>query len=381
MSKFISLLSCFLFLSITAFSQSRSQLEDERNRLIEKIEQTSNKLNQTSSSKKATLEDLKAIENQIDSRKELIENINAQLKSADAAISNNKDKIDSLETNLKNIQEQYYKLAQKIYVRHLSNNTWAYLFSSSSLNEAFLRWRYSKQFESYVEQKIQQINKITNAIASRNTSIEEEKEYVSKLLKEEKKNYNQLEKDLKKKDDILAQLKKEEASLTKALDTQKKQREKLNAEIERIILAELSKKKTNNSTSVGIVKNKVTWPGKGYISGKFGKQAHPTLRNVTINNNGIDITAPKPGSPVSSVAEGVVIGVTQIPNYDNMVIIQHGKYYSVYSRLLHVIVKKDDQVFAGQTIGRLNNDPQPILHFELWEGKNKLNPEKWLKPN
>jgi septal ring factor EnvC (AmiA/AmiB activator) len=382
MRELIKIGLCFsLFLATACLlsGQSRSQLEDERNRIIEQIEQTSKNLEKTSSNKKATLSDLKAIENQIKNRKKLIENIQKQLRKADYTIANNAVKLDSLDGNITHLDEQYQKLARSMYLRELAGNKWAYVFSASSVNDAFLKWRYSKQFEAYAIQKTDQVLSLKGKINDKTDSVKEEKTYIQKLLADEKRSYKKLENDQRRKDEILAKLKKEESGLKKDLSKKKKQRERLNREIERIILAELSKASESSVVSADIKNNKLAWPAKGYISAKFGNQPHPTIKNVRINNNGIDISCKK-SAPVSAAANGRVISVTTIAGYGNMVILKHGSdYYSVYSKLAHIIVKKDEKIQTGQTIGRLGNENAPELHFEFWKGKEKLNPVKWLK--
>ncbi len=382
--RLFSLILIFTISVAFCSAQSRSDLEEKRSKIIEQIEQTSKNLEATKSNKKATLKDLKAIENQIKNRKELMQNIQEQIKTADQAIASNDIKIDSLNQDMLQLDNQYKQLVRNIYLRERAGNKWAYIFSASSVNDAFLRWRYSKQYEAYTRQKTDQFTTLKGNINSKTNSILEEKKYVEELLIDEKRNFVQLEKDQKKKDEILAKLKKEESSLRADLSKQKNQRESLNKEIEKIIIAELSrakKKKSsspNSSTPTGIKYKNLSWPAKGYVSGKFGSQRHPTLKNVKINNNGIDITCKK-SAPVSVVADGTVIGITTIPGYDNMVIVQHGQYYSVYSKLAHVDVQKEDQLKAGQKLGRLSDDDAPELHFEFWDGKKKLDPQKWLK--
>lgn len=371
------------FLVVTNISaQNRNQLEQQRSKIIEQIEQTTKSLEATKSNKKATLKDLKAIENQIANRKKLIQNIKEQIKAADNAIALNDTKIDSLNEDLMQLDIQYKQLARNMYLREIASNKWAYILSASSVNNAFLRWRYSKQYESFTRQKTDQFTTLKGNISTKTNTILEEKKYVELLLKDEKRNFEQLEQDQKKKDEILANLKNEESSLRADLSKKKKQRESLNQEIEKIILAELSrarKKESNAEDTPGsIAKKNLSWPAKGYVSGKFGSQQHPTLKNVKINNNGIDIIC-KTSATVSVVADGIVIGITSIPGYDNMVIVQHGRYYSVYSKLAHVIVKKDEKLKTGQTLGRLNESSAPELHFEFWDGKKKLDPQQWLK--
>ena len=378
LSSTILLIICIVF---SGYGQSRTQLEDERNRIIEQIEQTSKDLEKTSTNKNTTLKDLKAINNQIKNRKQLIQNIKTQIKNADQAIAKNSGKISALDGDISDLDDQYKKLVRNMYLRDLAGNKWAYIFSASSVNDAFLRWRYSKQYEAFSRQKTEQVLNQKGNINSNTETIKEEKVYVQKLLADEKKNYAKLEQDQKKKDKILDKLKDEESNLKKDLGKKKKEREKLNKEIEKIILAELSKDKTEVAAvvSADISNKRLAWPVKGYISGKFGNQPHPTIKNVRINNNGIDISCKK-SSPVTAVAEGKVISVTTIPGYGNMVIIKHGaEYYSVYSKLAHIIVKKGETMQAGQTIGRLENEDNPELHFEFWKGKEKLNPAEWLK--
>lgn len=364
------------------FSQTRDQLEKQRNDLIKSIEKTSENIEKNASNKSATMKDLKAIESQIHNRKKLIKNINQQLSSADAQITNNTKAIDSLERKIETMKGQYAQVLRVNYIKSLSESKWSYIFSAESLNSAFLRWRYSKQFEQYVDQRSKEIADLSVRIEENSTSIKEEKKYINLLLADEKESYSQLEKDQKKKDAILKKLKKDESKLKAKLAKQQKDREKLNQAIESIILAELAKSKekktTTTTTSRNISKRHIRWPVQGYVSSKFGNQPHPTIKSLTINNNGIDITT-SGKRDVVAVADGKVIGVTSIPGYDYMVIIQHGKYYSVYSKLISVEVEKDENITAGKRIGLLSNENNADLHFELWENKRKLNPEEWLQ--
>jgi len=377
--KFAVLLMILCCTAGSISAQSRSQLEDERNKIIEQIELTSKNLEKASSNKNATLSDLKAINNQIKNRKKLIENIQKQLSKADNTIAGNAEKIKSLDGDITDLDPQYKNLASKMYIRQLAGNKWAYILSSSSVNDAFLRWRYSKQFEAYAINKTKQVQSIKGKINDKTESVLEEKTYIQKLLADEKKSYKKLEKDQSRKDEILKKLKKEEANLKKDLTKKRKQREKLNKEIEKVILNELSKSKESTALSADIKNKRLAWPAQGFIASKFGNQPHPTIKNVRINNNGIDIACKK-SAPVSAAADGKVISVTSIPGYGDMVIVKHGsEYYSVYSKLAHIIVKKNDVVATGQTIGRLSDETAPELHFEFWKGKEKLDPGKWLK--
>ena len=163
-----------LLLASNVVGQNRKQLEDRRSKIIEQIEQTTKNLEATASNKTATLKDLKAIENQIKNRKALIQNIQEQIKAADNAIAKNDTKIDSLNSDMLQLDMQFKQLARNMYLREKASNKWAYILSASSVNNALLRWRYSKQYESFTRQKTQQFTSLKGNINSKTNSILEE---------------------------------------------------------------------------------------------------------------------------------------------------------------------------------------------------------------
>ena len=97
-------------------------------------------------------------------------------------------------------------------------------------------------------------------------------------------------------------------------------------------------------------KKKFAWPAPGFVSQKFGKQPHPALKGIVINNNGINIQT-KQDEKVKCIFNGEVRKVALIGVLGNSVIINHGDYFSVYAGLKEVFVKSGDQVTANQEIG------------------------------
>jgi len=124
------------------------------------------------------------------------------------------------------------------------------------------------------------------------------------------------------------------------------------------------------------------WPvRRGAIVRGFGKQNHAELDNVTIVNNGIDIKT-ETGATAMAVFEGEVIHIAFITGYKNTVMVNHGKYYTIYSNLDNVFVQKGQKVKVGTALGTaaLNGDSgNTELHFELWSKQSPLNPVSWLK--
>ncbi|NTW51503.1 MAG: peptidoglycan DD-metalloendopeptidase family protein [Chlorobiaceae bacterium] len=123
------------------------------------------------------------------------------------------------------------------------------------------------------------------------------------------------------------------------------------------------------------------WPVKnGVIVRKFGSSLDKELNLVT-TSNGIDISVPV-NTSVKAVSGGKVAQIAFLPTFGNVVIIRHQKsYLTVYANLARVSVTKGEVIRSQQLLG--SSGPMPeggsIVHFEVWKGKVKQNPQKWLR--
>jgi septal ring factor EnvC (AmiA/AmiB activator) len=129
---------------------------------------------------------------------------------------------------------------------------------------------------------------------------------------------------------------------------------------------------------------KLSWPLNGTVLRRFGKQKDP-LSGESIQSNGIDIQAPR-GSRVTSVYDGVVALAKFIDTYGQTVVINHGRYSTVYAHLSGLNVQQGQRIQAGTTVGMVGNsgitDAQNTnwLSFEIRYNKTPQDPLRWLKP-
>lgn len=128
-------------------------------------------------------------------------------------------------------------------------------------------------------------------------------------------------------------------------------------------------------------KGKLPWPvDRASVVRPYGRQSLPDLPQVVIDNTGVDLRT-EPGASVKAIFEGTVSGIQWVPGHAYVLFIRHGKYYSVYSDLEAVRVKKGDNVRSGAVIGTAAKDPltgHGEIHFEIWNGKSRQNPSHWL---
>lgn len=129
-------------------------------------------------------------------------------------------------------------------------------------------------------------------------------------------------------------------------------------------------------------KGRLPWPvASGVVVDAFGKHKHAVATKVEIDNNGIDIQTSQ-GGKARAVFEGVVSSVINIPGLGQTIIMSHGKYFTVYSGLNAVNVKKGDMVNTKQIIGTVGNneDGVAVMNFQVWRGFDKMNPSGWIAP-
>ena len=110
------------------------------------------------------------------------------------------------------------------------------------------------------------------------------------------------------------------------------------------------------------------------IVSHFGQYNVEGLRNVTLDNKGINIRG-EAGAQARSIFDGEVSAVFNFGR-TMVVMVRHGSYISVYCNLASVNVSRGQRVSTRQALGRVGQDN--ILQFQLRRETAKLNPESWL---
>ena len=128
-------------------------------------------------------------------------------------------------------------------------------------------------------------------------------------------------------------------------------------------------------------RGQLPWPTHGQILSTFGPHRHPVFKTTTLNK-GIDIQAPY-GSDIVAVAAGTVIMTDWLRGYGKFLIIDHQcGYYTLYAHSSEIFVNQGDQVMGGEIIAKVGDTGSlqgPMLHFEIREGKEEVDPMLWLR--
>ncbi len=246
------------------------------------------------------------------------------------------------------------------------------------------------QLKKELNRRVTAAHELENLIAN---LIEQERIRKEKLAREEKERKERIAKEraAQKERERLAQIEREKqlAELKKQNDLAKvKAKEHEIAEAqkkeqaeERKLIVEEKKPESEAMEMPPLVerKGKLIWPvSGGRVVAEFGNHVHPVLKTIT-TNTGIDIST-KDNTPVRAVANGEVALIHWLPSYGNLIIINHNHgYRTVYAHLDEINVVVGQKISEGEVIARSGDSiTGDMLHFELWEEKEKQNPREWL---
>ena len=135
----------FLGLCFSVLSQSKSdKLKREQKKLESKISNTKSLLQKVSSNREASLNELKLIENQINSREALLKIFDNQVKMADVYIQEKQEKVKALTIRMERLKAQYKEMIINAYKNRNKNGQMMFVLSADSYYEAQKRNKYLK---------------------------------------------------------------------------------------------------------------------------------------------------------------------------------------------------------------------------------------------
>ncbi|MFV0469684.1 MAG: murein hydrolase activator EnvC family protein [Dysgonomonas sp.] len=435
------LLVILLFISIFAFSQSNKikDLENKRKQTLREIENNNKLLNETKRTTSTLLNRIKIITTQISARQQVLTLLGEEVDQLTIEESETEKEIAALEAELKEKQKSYAKAIDGLLQKRQKSSRLLYILSGRSLSESFRRFMYLKDYSEWRSKQADDIKKQRDALNQKRAALEQSRKDKLALLGLRESEQNKLQQEEQLHQDEVSEANKKQKELQDIIREKQKQANALNAQIESLIAAEVARQekeakrlaeeerkkqlaiaaaaakkekkaeapKTSQakpstskaettapatpanetresfalSSNFASNKGKLPMPitGSSLIIGKFGAHQHNSY--ITTNSNGIDIQS-QSGAEARSVFDGEVTTIAAIPGYNVCIIVRHGSYYTFYGNIQNVYVKQGQRVNTGQSLGKVyfdSNTGSSQMHFQLWKGTTKLNPEPWIR--
>ena len=427
----ILLFLCLPLLLLAQTNRRIKELELKRSDLQKQIAETEALLNTTNKDVGSQLNGLNALTGQIEERRRYIDNISSDLQEVDSQLVFIDRQLDTLNISLEEKKRRYEASLRYLYKNHSIQEKLMFIFSAESLSQTYNRLRYVREYATYQRLQGKEIIRKQEEISKKQEELQGVKDEKIRLLAAREQEKRKLEIQEEKAQQVIKDLRSKQKGLQNEISKKKREADQLNNQIDNLIAieienarkraeeearkeAEANKKatasniskpattskpasstpaakpeaygmsKADRELSTNFVANKGKLPmpitTSYIIVSHYGQYNVAGLRNVTLDNKGIDIQG-KPGAQARAIFNGKVAAVFQLNGLFN-VLVRHGSYISVYCNLAKTNVKQGDDVTTKQVLGTVFSDAsdnnRTILHFQLRMEKDKLNPEVWL---
>lgn len=436
MKRFLLILISCLSLTTVAFAQSNKlikELESKRGALQRQIAEAESLLKNTKKDVGSQLNVLAVLIGQIEERKRYIVAMNNDVEAVADEISGLERQLRDLQRDLKNKKKRYESSVQYLYKNKSIEEKLMFIFSAKSLAQTYRRLRYVREYATYQRLQGEEILKKQELVNRKKKELLQVKAAKENLLRERESEQAKLEAQEKEKRKMVAELQKKQKGIQNEIYKKRRESNRLNAEIDKLVTEEIERarkraeeearreevarrkaaaakkdkessagsavtpekkkaaplerfamSKADRELSGNFVNNRGKLPvpitGSYLITSHYGQYTVEGLRNVKLDNKGIDIQG-KPGAQARAIFNGKVAAVFRLNGLFN-VLIRHGNYISVYCNLSSASVKSGDAVTTKQIIGQVFSDSsdngRTVLHFQLRKERDKLNPEPWL---
>ena len=419
-----------LSLSFSVFSQTGEieRLQKRRESLQADIENTNKLFLDVKKQTTTIIQRINLINKQIETRKEIINVQQEEIKALDRETARLEKDIVELNKELEIRKDKYANAIKSVMNKRQSENKIFFILSGKSFGEALRRMQYLKQYSKVQKSQANEIKEKNAELAQKKEEVQKAKEERRKTLMAIRDEQSKLIAEERNRTTEMSKAQGKQKELQKELQEKQRQANRLNSEIERLIAEEVArqererrlaeerrrkeqekekaKAKTKDDKTAPVTKpieeepliadaetfnlsknfiaNKGRLPmpvtGPATIVSSFGVHKHSEW-NVSTNSSGIDIQAQR-NSDIRSIFDGEVSRIIAFPGYNNCVILRHGDYYTFYANIINVYVKKGQKVKTGDALGKIYTDSDTgiaSMHFQLWNKTTKLDPAPWLK--
>lgn len=402
LKKFSNILFCLIFLLLSAGNLSaqttREALEKKRIELRNEITRINELRSSNKQKERSVLSQVEDLDQQIRSTENLIKVTNQQANLLTNQISANTNKISRLRQELEQLKDDYARMIEKSYKSKSTQSRIMFLLSSENFLQAYKRLQYMKQYTNYRKQQGDEIQARTEELQQLNADLADQKETKDALIAENRQTRAQLEKNKKAQQDLMQNIRSKEGEFAAQIRQKQQEINRIDAQIEKMIRESIAKSNEESGSAerdvyeltpeakalaADFVKNKgrLPWPVRsGVVTSRFGKQPHPVVKTISINNNGVNIDT-DPGGKARAVFNGTVSEVQVLKGANKAVMVRHGDYITIYDNLEKVFVKRGDVVNTGQELGAVatsRTSGKTTLHFLIYKNMQKMDPADWI---
>ena len=393
----ILLILCLLLISgLRIHADEIKKRQSELLKLKNDIDKYEDKIKEKERKEHANLELLDTYDHQASLIRKLIGTLKDQQKDLEGQIDETRRSVNDLSGQLSFLKRNYARYVTSAY-KYGKTYDIELLIASHSVNQLLIRSEYLRRFSQQRKNDVDRISDKRENLQGQNLLLQQQLVEQRQLISDKAQEDNKLTQKMKKRKTVLADIRRDKKNYQREMSRKIEAMKDLEQIIAKLVEEERARKEReararerkgtappreiDRGTVFDGKKGRLLWPvGQGKVVAHFGNQQHPVLRTVT-QNTGIDIAVPS-GTSVNSVAGGEVSKIYWLPSFGNLVILNHNNgFLTVYAHLSEIQVAENQKISEGERIGSSGESLSgPMLHFEIYRGREKLDPEQWLRP-
>ena len=413
MKHILILLTFFASLTLSAqvTTAEIENLKKEEQSLKSQIANNEKLLKVAKDDVKSQLNNLMLINAQLGEQQRYVQQVERDVKRLKSDIRVLEKELARLVADLAQCKSQYQRAILYMHRNRITQEKWLFVFAAKDYRTMYRRLRYVTEFSKYQRAQGLAIQEKEEKVRQQQAELNAKKLKQEQLLADGRAQQKKMEENKKDRQQVVNKLKKRQSQLSSTLDQQRKKASQLNARIDQLIQKEIEEAERRRKEAERLAKQKgatqqkqadqlkkdaaadkklssnfesnkgkfaAPITGSYMISNRYGKYSVEGLKNVSLDNKGINLTGQR-GAKARSIFEGEVTALFNLGGMYN-IIVSHGKYLTVYCNLSKVSVKQGQKVTTNQILGTIATDDSgnATLQFQVRKGKTTLNPEQWI---
>ena len=369
--------------------ESISELKSKQSNINSSIESNKKKLEATSDKKIKTLDDLKAINQNIASTKQTINKLTNDISAKEKEIVVLEDKIKESQAKLERKITEYNKRLVEVYkegdVKYLD-----VLFGAEDFNDLLTRYQYIQYINDSDEDLMKEVKEQKANLQDQQTQVADAKKSLENNRQAKENRKNELAQLGENKQALVTELTAQEKEIQKNIQSMEQASNEIGAQIQAIQAQQAAAAAAANQGSGGAGYNGAYVPANGVltfpvpsyygVTSEYGWRGDPFSGGQSFHM-GIDLGASM-GAPVLAAGDGRIILQEYHWSYGNYVVIDHGNglstvyaHMSAFTKPFGSVVKAGEQIGA---IGTTGASTGPHLHFEVRVNGQHTQPRGYL---
>jgi murein DD-endopeptidase MepM/ murein hydrolase activator NlpD len=375
------------------FSINTPPVQVEASKLDElnkKLKQLEAQAIQSEKTKKNAESEIKSINSETKVVEKEINELNSQIENTKKEIALKEQEIEKTKTDLQQTAQALDEAEQRVADRDsllrsrvrlmYTSGSVSYLdvlFNSTSFADFLDRYRALSQIVDQDKHILEADIEDKNLIAANKAKIEVDVANLEVAYQELEDTKNSLIVKEKDKEVRIAQLQSRKEHLEEITEDEEKALTDFLKEKSKVT-AEINKLKAEKHAG----KYMYPLPKDFKVTSKFGYRIHPITKKKKLHT-GTDFGAPT-GTEVLAAGSGIVITAKFWGGYGNAVVIDHlNGQWTLYAHMSKILVKENDKVKMGETIGKVGNTGSstgPHLHYEVRVDSVAVDAMKYTNP-